>query len=84
MENKTKYTANILYAEDDPQTGRIYQILLQRAGYHTDIAEDGKTALELYEKNAYDLILLDMELPLLDGEEILLHIRTKGGIILWN
>ena len=81
MENKTKYTANILYAEDDPQTGRIYQILLQRAGYHTDIAEDGKTALELYEKNAYDLILLDMELPLLDGEEILLHIRTKGDTI---
>ena len=83
MENKTpsKNPPQILYAEDDEHAARIYQIHLRRAGYHTDIATDGRQAIDLYENNAYDLILLDMDLPLLGGEEVLRHIREKGDTV---
>ena len=83
MENKTPSgtPARILYAEDDEHAARIYQIHLRRAGHQTDFATDGRQAVDLYEKNAYDLILLDMDLPLLNGEKVLRHIRSKGDTV---
>ena len=83
MENNTMpdTPVKILYAEDDKDAAHIYQIHLRRAGFQTDVVTDGRQALDLYEKNAYDLILLDMDLPLLGGEEVLRHIRSKGDTI---
>lgn len=57
----------ILYAEDNPVNQKITQLLLKKIGVKCDIANDGNEAFEKYRENEYDLILMDMQMPDLDG-----------------
>ncbi|MGM0427003.1 MAG: PAS domain S-box protein, partial [Thermodesulfobacteriota bacterium] len=82
---KTQQGKRILLAEDYPTGQKIAIAFLESAGYQVDLAENGLVALELYQKNAYDLILMDIEMPLMDGYEVTKHIRrieaeTKAAI----
>lgn len=54
---------NILLVEDDPEITRHLQDLLEEANYHVTAVSSRKTALDALEKQAYDLILLDLSLP---------------------
>lgn len=65
----------ILYAEDNPVNQRITQAILQKMGISCDLAGDGKKAFEMFKKNRYDLILMDMQMPELDGISSTLKIR---------
>jgi signal transduction histidine kinase len=65
----------ILYAEDNLINQKITGILLQKLGITCDIAQDGLEAFEMYKKNKYDLILMDMQMPELDGIECTKLIR---------
>lgn len=65
----------ILYAEDNPVNQRITQAILQKMGISCDVAADGKKAFEMHKSNLYDLILMDMQMPELDGIGTTLKIR---------
>jgi DNA-binding response OmpR family regulator len=70
--------SRILIAEDDPHVASFVQKGLQAAGYATEHAADGETALFLARAAGFDLIILDIGLPLLDGFEVLAQIRGEG------
>lgn len=65
----------ILLLEDDPEFGKTLAKFLQRNGYDVDIAEDGRQALELSYRNRYDLYLFDVNVPLINGIELLGELR---------
>jgi CheY-like chemotaxis protein len=70
---------HILLAEDDPNIRRILGGMLKLASYHLDFAEDGQKAVEMWEKGEYDLVLMDIQMPLLNGFEATRAIRVKEG-----
>ncbi len=57
----------VLVAEDTPASQIVLRGLLQKLGHHVDIVEDGRAAVEAVAATAYDLILMDMHMPVMDG-----------------
>ena len=69
----------VLMVEDEPRLAEnVARSLRESAGYAVDIASDGQEGLFLAESNAYDLMLLDLMLPKIDGMELLRRIRQAG------
>jgi signal transduction histidine kinase/ActR/RegA family two-component response regulator len=66
----------ILLAEDEPINQEVSRGLLEHAGLVVDIAEDGLQALEFAKQNTYALILMDMQMPHLNGVEATMAIRA--------
>ena len=69
---------NVLIVEDEHCIARLIEMSLTRAGYHCTVAEDGGTAADCIEEQAFDLALLDIMLPGLDGYELLDYLRPLG------
>ncbi len=67
----------ILIVEDEPQLARFIQLELEHEEYNTEISGDGRQALTLAESGSYDLILLDIMLPGLNGLEVLRRLRKE-------
>lgn len=61
----------ILLAEDEAPMAKALSIKLTREGYGVDVARTGKEAIEYLEKGSYDLILLDLVMPVVDGFGVL-------------
>jgi len=70
--------AKILLVEDDPMISEIYHRKLEQSGYEVDLCVDGQEALKRARANDYDLILLDLVLPSLDGVGILRELSQEG------
>ena len=70
----------ILLVEDDPVLRETYEIILSTQPYACDYAENGSVALETCKNAAYDLILLDVMMPVMNGIEFLEHITKDQGI----
>jgi CheY-like chemotaxis protein len=70
--------ARILLAEDEPVNREIACLQLEDAGLAVDLAEDGQQALELARRNTYALILMDMQMPVLNGIEATRAIRADS------
>ncbi|MRH42665.1 response regulator [Aquibacillus halophilus] len=68
---------NILIVEDEQKLARVIQLELSYEGYQTEIATNGKDALEKILGQSWDLILLDILLPQLSGLEVLRRVRNK-------
>jgi|GEM_PF-480502 len=66
---------NILVAEDDPINQKLIKIYFKRLGRQCDVAENGKTALEMMKKRTYDVLFLDIQMPVMDGLETIKRIR---------
>ena len=74
-EVKTK--GRILLAEDDPSGQKLMKHILNRLGYDTDLAKTGEEVLDQLEKKSYDIVLMDMEMPVMDGFTATKKIREK-------
>jgi DNA-binding response OmpR family regulator/HPt (histidine-containing phosphotransfer) domain-containing protein len=68
----------ILVIEDDPLTSQAISVMLRDRHYAVEVANDGQTGWDLIESFDYDLILLDITLPRLDGISLCQRIRAKG------
>jgi signal transduction histidine kinase/ActR/RegA family two-component response regulator len=69
----------ILLAEDEPVNQEVARLLLEHAGLVVDLAEDGKQAIALAERTPYALILMDMQMPQLNGVEATRALRQLPG-----
>ncbi len=69
---------HILIVEDEKPISNLIRISLKRAGHSCDCAYDGLEALTFLEKQYYDLILLDIMLPQIDGFSLMEYIRPMG------
>ena len=66
----------ILLAEDEPISQDVARSLLEEAGFNVDLAEDGEAALDLARHGKYDLILMDMQMPKINGVDATRKIRA--------
>ena len=67
----------ILVAEDNPVNQMVAKLMLQKLGHSVTIAADGQQAVDLFERESPDLILMDVQMPVLDGFEATKAIRSR-------
>ena len=67
----------ILIVDDVPKNIQVAASILQSDSYHMAFAQDGPTALSQVESNRFDLILLDIMMPQMDGYEVCRRIRNR-------
>jgi two-component system copper resistance phosphate regulon response regulator CusR len=72
---------NILIIEDEQRLAEILRKQLEDSGYNTEIANDGYIGKQLIEKNSYNLIILDINLPLINGYDLCRDIRKTNSNI---
>lgn len=72
--------ARILIVEDEEKIARFVTLELEHEGYQVEHAADGRTAVDLALERDYDLILLDVLLPQLNGMEVLRRVRKHKGV----
>lgn len=71
----------ILIAEDEPRIAAFVSRGLHAAGYSATIVDDGADALERAARGDFDLVLLDVGLPTMDGIEVLRRLRAQGSVV---
>ncbi|MBM4181652.1 MAG: response regulator, partial [Betaproteobacteria bacterium] len=70
----------VLIVEDDPILQDSLARAMRAAGYATDLAMDGEAALALLRAGGFDLVILDLGLPRLDGLQVLSRHRAAGHL----
>jgi two-component system response regulator RegX3 len=70
----------ILIVEDETSFSEAISFLLGKEGFETDVAENGRIALELFKSHAYDLVLLDLMIPEVSGIDVCRAIRTTSMV----
>lgn len=68
-------TTKIAIIEDDQAISQMYRIKFEAEGYDVETAENGKLGLELIEQMRPDIVLLDLMMPVMTGEEMLARLR---------
>jgi len=69
----------ILIVEDDYANQRVASLFLKKLGYEVEVAENGREGLTLATSNAYQLIFMDCQMPIMDGFEATKEIRSNQG-----
>lgn len=72
---------HILIVEDEPRLAAFIEKGLQNKGFKTSVATDGQQALFMTQNEAFDLLLLDLGLPVLDGWTVIERLRNQGNSI---
>lgn len=72
------YNGKILVAEDNPSNQKLITILLQKMGLEVALADDGRSAVDQGTSESFDLILMDMQMPTMNGYEATRQLRGKG------
>jgi two-component system copper resistance phosphate regulon response regulator CusR len=73
---------NILLVEDEKKIAQILAKGLSEHDYYVDIANDGVTGMELFNSNHYELVILDINLPIMNGYELCRYIRKQDEKVL--
>ena len=71
--------AHILVAEDNLVNQKLTGILLRKRGYQVTVVDNGRKALEAIESTAFDLVLMDVQMPALSGAEATMELRRREG-----
>lgn len=74
-EQTQKFTGSVLVAEDNVNNQKLISVLLEKLGLECDIANDGVEAILKYQQKHYDLILMDINMPIMDGISALKEIK---------
>ena len=77
--NAIHFPLNILLAEDDRTNQDVEIRILNKLGYHPDLAQNGKDVLQMTEAKNYDVIFMDVQMPEIDGREVTRIIRNRKG-----
>ena len=75
--NTEHYPLSILLAEDDSTNQDVEMRILNKLGYYPDLAQNGREVLQMTEAKNYDLILMDVQMPEVDGREVARIIRKR-------
>lgn len=79
MQNgQKKLGKKILIVEDEQAMVKVLMLKLAKAGFETENAADGEAAIQILNKETFDLILLDLVMPKLDGFAVLQWLKSKG------
>jgi len=70
-------TRRILLAEDEDLSRNILEEMLQNMGFEVTSAENGKVALDLFNNNYFDVVITDIDMPVMDGNELIAHLNEK-------
>lgn len=79
LPTKNLMQGNILLAEDNLVNQEVAKAMLAKLGFKVDIANDGQQALDFINKQRYDIILMDCQMPVMDGFEATTQIRKQYG-----
>ncbi|MCP5047141.1 MAG: response regulator [bacterium] len=79
-QGREKIDFHVLVAEDNEENRNFVGALLEKLGVHYEFAENGEIALEKLDHNRYDLLLLDMQMPVMDGLQTIARIRGNEGL----
>lgn len=74
----TRLTGSVLLAEDNIDNQRLIEMYVSRTGASIDIVENGLLALEKAQTKSYDLILMDKQMPIMDGMDAVRELRKSG------
>lgn len=74
---ENKIAGKILVADDEQHIARLVTVTLERAGYKVEAVYNGRDAWERVQKNQYDLAVLDIMMPYMDGFELTKNIRAS-------
>ena len=74
-------THNVLIIEDNPEIANLVQLHLQDIHCQADIASDGAEGLQRFKKKAYELVILDLMLPVMDGLEVCKQLRANNAVV---
>lgn len=74
-----KYPLNILIAEDNPVNQKLAERVLTKLGYQPHKVLNGLEAFEAVSKEAYDIVFMDIQMPIMDGLESTYQIRARHG-----
>lgn len=77
MERQPKSHTRVLYAEDNKRTAELMQKILELHGYSVEIVPDGKAAWRVYRRERPNILLLDLDLPEVNGVELTRLVRAK-------
>lgn len=68
----------VLVVEDEKPLSHALELKLTHEGFKVSVVSDGQQALDLLEANKYDIILLDLMMPVVDGFQVLEQLKAKG------
>jgi len=72
----------VLLVEDNPTNQQVVQVMLSKLGIDIDLAENGQTAIDLLRNSEYDLVLMDCQMPVMDGYTATRRIRQEATGVL--
>jgi two-component system, sensor histidine kinase and response regulator len=82
LTEEQRSSCRVLVAEDDPVSQQVAVLILGKMGFQVQAVSDGQQALEALRSNCYDVVLLDIHMPEMDGLTVASHVRDPNSDVL--